>query len=73
MSWLSPHARRERDIRMFGKAIKKQLFQEIINQLNVVFYNTLPQDVVSYLICFISPDIDIRRNITLYKRNYSLI
>jgi len=74
MSWLSPHFRRERDIRIFQKTVEKQTHEQRICNINIAFYKTLPQDVVSHIITFIrrtvvSP-VDMRRAVTLYKRNY---
>ena len=74
MWWSSPYLRRERDIRVFQRTIEKKLFQQLISNVNIAFYQTLPQDVVSYIICFIPKiavsQVDIRRKVTLYKRNY---
>ena len=74
MWWSSPYLRRERDIRVYRKTIKKQLFQRLISNVNIAFHQTLPQDVVSYIISFIPKtavsQVDIRRKVTLYKRNY---
>jgi hypothetical protein len=74
MSWLSLERQRNIDLYMFNKNIKKRLFQQHINNINIAFYNTLPQDVVSYIVGFIpktvvSNDV-IRREVTLFKRNW---
>ena len=74
MSWLSPHFRRERAIRIFRKTVEKQTHEQHVCNINIAFYKTLPQDVVSYIISFIPQTVvscvDMRRAVTLYKRNY---
>jgi len=74
MSWLSPHFRRERDIQMFRKTVEKQTHEQHVCNVNIVFYKILPQYVVSYIIGFIPRTVvslvDMRRAVTLYKRNY---
>jgi len=74
MSWLSLERQRNIDLYMFNKNIKKRLFQQHTNNVNIAFYHTLPQDVVSYIVGFIpktvvSNDV-IRREVTLFKRNW---
>jgi hypothetical protein len=73
--WSStPYLKRERDIRVFRRNTEKQLFQQLISNVNIAFHQTLPQDIVSYIVRFIPetvvPQVDIRRKVTLYKRNY---
>ena len=74
---LSPYARRERDIRIFRKTTEKQLFKQLIFNVNIALYHKLPQDVVSYIVPFIPknavPRVDIRRQVTLYKLHYNKI
>jgi hypothetical protein len=73
--WSStPYLKRERDIRVFRRNTEKQLFRQLISNVNIAFHQTLPQDIVSYIVRFIPetvvPQVDIRRKVTLYKRNY---
>jgi hypothetical protein len=73
--WSStPYLKRERDIRVFRRNTEKQLFQQLISNVNIAFHQTLPQDIVSYIVRFIPEtvvlQVDIRRKVTLYKRNY---
>ena len=74
MWWSSPYLRRERDIRVYRRTIEKKQFQQLISNVNIAFHQTLPQDVVSYIIGFVPQTAvsqpDIRRKVTLYKRNY---
>jgi len=74
MWWSSPYLRRERDIRVYRRTIEKKQFQQLISNVNVAFHQILPQNVVSYIIGFVPQtavsQVDIRRKVTLYKRNY---
>ena len=74
MWWSTPYLKRERDIRVFQRNTEKQLFRQLISNVNIAFHQTLPQDIVSCIVHFIPktavPQVDIRRKITLYKRNY---
>ena len=74
MWWSTPYLKRERDIRVFQRNTEKQLFRQLISNVNIAFHQTLPQDIVSCIVHFIPktavPQVDIRRKVTLYKRNY---
>ena len=74
MWWSTPYLKRERDIRVFQRNTEKQLFRQLIANINIAFHQTFPQDIVSYIVHFIPktavPQVDIRRKVTLYKRNY---
>ena len=77
----TPQWRRERKIRAFQRnaptIIMAERKKQLICNVNIAFYQTLPQDVVSHIICFIpkinvSPR-DIRQRVRLYKKNYKEI
>tara|TARA_B110001454_G_C12668633_1_gene412718 strand:+ start:1063 stop:1305 length:243 start_codon:yes stop_codon:yes gene_type:complete len=78
----TPEWRRERNIRAFTRnaqtIIMKEQRQQLITNVNIALYQTLPQDVVSYIINFIpkittvSPR-DIRQRVRFYKKNYKEI
>ena len=78
----TPQWRRERKIRVFQRnaptIIMDERKKQLICNVNIAFYQTLPQDVVSHIICFIpkmnvSPR-DIRQRVRIYKKkNYKEI
>jgi hypothetical protein len=69
---------RESKIRAFQRNAPTIILDERKKQMkcniNIAFYQTFPQDIVSYIICFtpkinVSPR-DIRQRVRLYKKNY---
>ena len=77
----TPEWRRKRKIRAFQRnastIIMDERKKQLIANVNIAFYQTFPQDVVSYIIRFI-PKItissrDIRQRVRLYKKNYKEI